>query len=215
MTGEASPGYLPYPDVARLVKKEMPGPRIIAIGRNPLERTFSSYNYNYANPTIDEMMSGKFPHIEKGKSKEYYKKYLFSYEQMIRAELNILKECLSRNGTSVRGAEEKYGSRRWARKEYDRRESLGLPPLADLDSFCYGDTVNSTVVRKQWAELNRDHPEKVISSKDLHVSSVACILDLLLRSALRAFDISRAGLLVIHTPVETSTGRPESLHLAS
>jgi hypothetical protein len=43
MTGEASPGYLPYPDVAKLVHERLArsGVKIITIGRDPIERELS------------------------------------------------------------------------------------------------------------------------------------------------------------------------------
>jgi len=179
MTGEASPGYLPYPDVARLVSARMPGPRIVAIGRNPLERTYSSYRYNYATPTIQEMKRGQFyssKGIPGGYSDEYYEQYLFSYEDMIRAELKVLRECLAvPNGRAVEGARQKWINFHWAKREYDRREREGLPPLVDLDGFCYGGLVNSTIPREQWTDLFAKYPNKVLTQRDAHVSFVGDI----------------------------------------
>jgi len=176
MTGEASPGYLPYPDVVDVLRQKMPGPRLVAIGRNPLERAYSSYRYNYAHPTISEMQKGEFSHILPGKPDEYYLKYLFSYEDMIRAELKVVRECISPKGRGVVGAREKWGDLVWAKEEFRRRKTSGLPPLVDLDGFCYGDEVNATVVRKQWAELVSKYPEKVITKKDVHVSGESLLV---------------------------------------
>ena len=58
MTGEASPGYMPYPEVAALIKAELNGTKIICVGRDPLGRSWSSYRYNYYNPAMEVMRSG-------------------------------------------------------------------------------------------------------------------------------------------------------------
>jgi len=47
MTGEASPGYMVYARVPRLVLSALPQVRIIALLREPLDRVWSSYHYNY------------------------------------------------------------------------------------------------------------------------------------------------------------------------
>jgi hypothetical protein len=44
--GEASPGYLYYPQTARRIAKENPDMRIIAIFRNPIKRAFSQYMHH-------------------------------------------------------------------------------------------------------------------------------------------------------------------------
>jgi len=193
ITGEASPGYLPYPDVAHLAsirtattintddksghteRPQRRGPRILAIGRDPMERAYSSYRYNYRHPTLEMMKKGEFKHITgtndtDGKPDSYYDQFLFSFEEMIRAELKALRECLAApNGDGIVGARGKWGKRPWAKPEYERRASEKLPPLVDLDGFCYGGIVNETVFRKQWAELVRDQPYKVITKKNIHV----------------------------------------------
>jgi hypothetical protein len=43
MTGEASPGYLPYPKVVRQISKSPIEPKLITVGRNPIDRIWSSY----------------------------------------------------------------------------------------------------------------------------------------------------------------------------
>jgi hypothetical protein len=172
MTGEASPGYLPYPDVAILVQRLMPGPRIIAVGRDPLERAYSSYRYNYVNPAVEDMKKGKFRNrnITANQSDEYYQQFLFSFEDMIRAELVNLKDCLAPGGDAELGANEDYGHFAWAKREMNRREEVGLPPLVDLDTNCYGDKVNSTVLRIQWAEMIARHPEKILIGRTAHLT---------------------------------------------
>jgi hypothetical protein len=169
MTGEASPGYLPYPDVAEMVLSRMPGPRIIAVGREPIDRAYSSYRYNYVTPTLQLMRKGSVLGVKRGQPDEYYEQYLFSFEDMMKAELSVLRECLAPDGSAVLGAREKWGSKGWAQVEYDRRERLGLEPLVDLDGFCYGKLVNSKVIRRQWADLMEQYPEKVIESKNVHL----------------------------------------------
>lgn len=169
MTGEASPGYLPYPSVVNLVRERLPGPRFLALGRNPLERSYSSYRYNYLNPTLEWLQNGKEPAIEGGKPLESYHRYLFSYEDMIRAELNALYKCLAPNGEAIQGAKKKWMGMSWAAEEYNRRAAAGLPPLVDLDGFCYGSAINMTILRPQWADLVAKYPEKVIGIKNLHL----------------------------------------------
>jgi hypothetical protein len=83
MTGEASPGYLPYPDVAYMVRQRMPGPRIIAVGREPISRAYSSYRYNYVNPTLETMRAGKVFGVQKSQSDAFYMSFLFSFEGTI------------------------------------------------------------------------------------------------------------------------------------
>jgi hypothetical protein len=162
MTGEASPGYIPYPDVANMVARRMPGPKIIAAGREPIDRAYSSYRYNYVHPTIALLRHGKFAGIAGGKPDEEYEQYLFSFEDMVKAELQVLRECFATNSTAIRQARGKWGKEAWAEVEYNRRDRNGLPSLVDLDGFCYGKKVNGTVLRRQWAALGAKYPQKVI-----------------------------------------------------
>ena len=172
MTGEASPGYLPYPDVVRLMHQRLgDGPRIIVVGREPVDRAYSSYRYNYVYPTIQSMHRGRVKGVQRGKTDDYYLKYLFSFEDMMRAELAVLRECLAApNGTAILGARNSYGSQPWLQNEYQRREELGLPPLADLDGHCYGDQVDSKVLRKQWIGLMEQYPDKIIQDDIVHLT---------------------------------------------
>jgi len=84
MTGEASPGYMPYPDVVESVVKRLSPdwkpssfgddedagvkawkehvrflPKIIAIVRDPITRAVSSYKYNYIEPAMKRLKSGR------------------------------------------------------------------------------------------------------------------------------------------------------------
>lgn len=47
ITGEASPGYAQYIQVPARVAKHLPGVRVLYIARDPAERAYSSYYYNY------------------------------------------------------------------------------------------------------------------------------------------------------------------------
>lgn len=171
MTGEASPGYLPYPGVVDRLRKVMPGSRMIAVGRNPLERAYSSYRYNYVTPTIEEMSKGRHRDgIAPNQPDEYYHKFLFSFEDMLRAELINLKACLAPGGSAETGARETYSPLSWVKREMNRRNSTGSPPLVDLDGFCYGEPINRTVIRAQWADMIAQHPEKVITASNAHLT---------------------------------------------
>ena len=169
LTGEASPGYLPYPEVATAVRHDLPnGPRILCIGREPLDRAYSSYRYNYVEPTLQRLKKG-WKHVEGNREDEYYQAYLFSFQDMIAAELQRLQRCLSPNGTAIVKARKKHQHDAF-RHEYQRRREEGLPPMADLDAFCYGGKVNSTVLRGQWSALVAKYPDKVILDKNLHLT---------------------------------------------
>jgi hypothetical protein len=172
ITGEASPGYLPYPDVAAMVRQRLPkGPRIIAIGREPIDRAYSSYRYNYVSPTIETMRKGVMYGIKKDQPDSYYHEFLFSFEDMIKAELEILRECLSiPNGSAVSGAKIAWGKKSWAIAEYERRDRFELDPLVDLDGHCYGGPVNPSIIRKQWTNLFSQYPKKIIPNQNVHLT---------------------------------------------
>lgn len=170
MTGEASPGYMPYPDVAHRTAQQLPGPKIIAIGREPLDRSWSSYNYNYVRPALDKLRRGKMAGVPGQKDDEYYRaNHLFSFEEMVLAELRVIKECLKPGGSAETLARKKWGRKEWAKGEYERRKTENLPPLVDLDDSCYGDKVSKKVPRKQWAELVDANPQKIIALPNLQL----------------------------------------------
>jgi hypothetical protein len=207
MTGEASPGYLPYPEVAYLIRDRITsstvvqatnyssgnnnsseeddrsssattmtyvGPKIITVGREPIDRAYSSYKYNYVTPTLKSIRRGKFKHIPSDRHNEkpdsFYEQYLFSFEDMMKAELRVLKKCLAApNGAAIVGARQRFAGKPWAQGEYNRRQRLGLPPMADLDEFCYGKALSFKVPRVQWVDLTNQYPEKVIELKNVHL----------------------------------------------
>mmetsp|Transcript_21935 Transcript_21935/g.24965 ORF Transcript_21935/g.24965 Transcript_21935/m.24965 type:complete len:619 (+) Transcript_21935:174-2030(+) len=192
MTGEASPGYLPYPDVARRLQVYMKNnagngenqpvdmPKIITIVRNPLERSWSSYNYNYVRPTVSKMKNRYYISRKNKKSihskdltnmtdAEIVDKYFFSFEQMVKAELELLKECLKPGGDGEMGAKKLYGTKRWAKPLFASRDNEKGVPLVTLDESCYGEPISSDVPRKQWKELVEKYPEKWINVPNLHL----------------------------------------------
>ncbi|KAL7556115.1 hypothetical protein ACA910_020198 [Epithemia clementina (nom. ined.)] len=171
MTGEASPGYLPYPDVAPLLARRMPGSRLIVVGRDPIDRMYSSFVYSYIDPAIEAFRRNAVHGVPDNLTDEEYKeKYLFTFEETIRAELKVLRKCLAEpDGAAIVKARLRYQSTSWGAKVYEDRERLGLAPLADIDSFCYGSKVNETVLRPQWAQMVAQHPQKVIIDKNTHL----------------------------------------------
>lgn len=169
MSGEASPGYLPYPDVVIDMKKRMATPRVLVIGRNPIERAYSSYKYNYVVPEMKYLSSGKRNGIARGETEDYYKQFLFSFDDMMRAELAVLRECFAPGSVAEMETRKVWGKYPWVKEEYGRRKAAGLPPLIDLDGFCYGSYVNNTVLRRQWTDLVATYPDKVILDRNLHL----------------------------------------------
>lgn len=172
MTGEASPGYLPYPNVAALVRRQMSGTRIICVGRNPLDRAYSSYRYNYVNPGIDALKKGKGHSlsIKRNQDDEYYHDFLYSFEDMMRAELETLKKCLAPGGVGETMTREKWADKQWAKDEYASRRESSSEALIDLDGTCYGDFVSKNVPRAQWANLVEEKPGKFLNVPNLHLS---------------------------------------------
>ena len=171
MSGEASPGYLPYPDVVALTKERMPGPKIICVGRDPLDRSWSSYRYNYINPAIEMFRKGKVKGIDPHLTDEEYKeKYLFTFEEMMKAELATLNDCLANGGNGIEGARKKWAHKNWAKPIYERREREVLPPLVDLDGQCYGGFFSRESPRKQWKDLAKAQPEKFLNVPNMHLS---------------------------------------------
>eukprot|EP00554_Chaetoceros_debilis_P012306 CAMPEP_0194116294 /NCGR_PEP_ID=MMETSP0150-20130528/26507_1 /TAXON_ID=122233 /ORGANISM="Chaetoceros debilis, Strain MM31A-1" /LENGTH=574 /DNA_ID=CAMNT_0038806979 /DNA_START=65 /DNA_END=1789 /DNA_ORIENTATION=+ len=182
MTGEASPGYLPYPDVAHRLQSWMKifanngqdqpvsQPKIITIVRNPLERSWSSYKYNYVEPMIEKLSKHDTKKNGVPHSDEYYmKNKLFSFEELITAELKQLKLCLVPGGKGEGGALFLAGEKTWVKTLIEERKKKNLPPLVTLDMSCYGGRVSKNVLRQQWQSLTQQHPDKVIEEHNVHL----------------------------------------------
>jgi hypothetical protein len=202
-------------------------PKIITIVRNPLERSYSSYNYNYIQPNLAKIKKGvmkaveqsqrKFHKFHKGHSKsdndsggirhhlqrrrmdlhhanrndndemietiisknmtdeKIIDTFFFSFNDLIQAELKLLKKCLKKGGDAESGAKHLYGHKAWAKRlftermEHDNKTMHTKPPLMTLDESCYGGTVSSTVPRIQWKKLVELHPKKMINVQNLHL----------------------------------------------
>ena len=215
VVGEASPGYLPYPVVARNAYKAWKGdlvadgagiasngkplaqflahpsyksmvpevpPRIIALGREPLDRIYSSYKYNYVVPTIELLRTKGHPSINtkdvqlNREDDDYYLPYLFTLEEFIRAELKQLKGCLYDWGPKktynkwYRSSSYKEALTLRNRKDNSSNNTILSQPLIDLDGVCYGQSVSRTVYREQWSEMQTNNPRKVLINKNLHLT---------------------------------------------
>jgi len=168
ITGEASPGYLPYPRAVRSAFERLQGrPKFIAIGRNPLTRMYSSYRYNYCTPALQMLRNGQVPGVRRGQTDQFYEENLFSFEDFIRTELQLLKNCLGEpGGFGAQKTRSKWYPEKWTKAEFNRRKEQGLHPLIDLDEVCYGHQVNRTVLRPQWADMQMAHPEKFIPPRN-------------------------------------------------
>ena len=129
-----------------------------------MERAYSSYKYNYVQPALDKIK--RKTHFKKGEEEQpdkyYIEKYLFSFEELIVAELDVLKKCLKPKGTGEMKTAKTYKKRDHWRPEFERREENGLPGMIAIDEHCYGNQVSSSVPRRQWEGLIKDFPDKII-----------------------------------------------------
>ena len=132
------------------------------------------HRYNYVSPVINILRKGgneAFRHVPANQTDNYYEsKYLFSFEDFIRSELKVLKECIF----GRRGEEEtrkKWGEYPWAKNEFKRRSKEGLPPIIDVIGVCYGEQVSEKVHRPQWIEMIDSNPQKVLPRARHHVST--------------------------------------------
>eukprot|EP00559_Dactyliosolen_fragilissimus_P007583 CAMPEP_0184857346 /NCGR_PEP_ID=MMETSP0580-20130426/2515_1 /TAXON_ID=1118495 /ORGANISM="Dactyliosolen fragilissimus" /LENGTH=295 /DNA_ID=CAMNT_0027352903 /DNA_START=1248 /DNA_END=2132 /DNA_ORIENTATION=+ len=152
--------------------------KIVALVRNPLERAWSSYKYNYLTPLLSTLREGTITHhhttnaqaIPSGKSDEFYiENYAFSFEDMIRAEVYTLKKCLKPNSDAEIKSNKMFRNKTWAKHEFERRKSQGLPPLIALDETCYGNRISKDVPRLQWTHMVKESPERIINVPNLHL----------------------------------------------
>lgn len=77
--GELTPTYLYYKDTAKLIAHDLPGIKLFACLRNPIERTLSAYQFKKRNGVAESDFFStmeKFPEIlERSKYSEYVKIY--------------------------------------------------------------------------------------------------------------------------------------------
>jgi hypothetical protein len=181
MTGESSPSYFPYPEVPHLIyertrAESQPHPKIIAIVRDPISRSMSSYKYNYVEPALNMLMvrpnnpkaNAALSNIKEGMSEEYYTEHhLFSFEDLVRAEINVLKLCLASGGLAEQKSREKYGPPNGI---YANDFMHSTIQLVNSDEFCYDDSTSSDgIPLAQWADLIHQNPNKVIVGLDYHL----------------------------------------------
>ena len=204
MTGEASPGYMPYPTVVEAIAKRLSPasedngvdavkghvksslPKIIAIVRDPITRAISSYKYNYIEPALKTLRSGRGisasgEKIPGSKTDRYYKEHhLFTFEELAYAELTMLRDCLATGGRGQAWTRNRFGKqpdqffydsiqRRMKNSSINGSESQ-LPPLIHLDEACYVATKSKTVPRVQWRDLAIEHPKKVLGLPNLQLT---------------------------------------------
>ena len=89
-------------------------PKILAIVREPIDRALSSYKYNYVSPALMRLRSGRGvlstgEKVDGHLSDENYYQYLFTFEQLVRAELETLGKCLAPGGSGEQWSLKKYG----------------------------------------------------------------------------------------------------------
>lgn len=181
MTGESSPSYFPYPEVPHMIRERTrapggPHPKIIAILRDPISRSMSSYQYNYVVPALKMIMNSSkntkannaLANIKEGMSEEYYiENHLFSFEELVRAEISVLAECLW-CGVAEDMSRKRYGPPNgiYANDYLDPDSPL---TLENADEFCYGEAPSDDVPLLQWADLIQQNPDKVIIGLDYHL----------------------------------------------
>jgi hypothetical protein len=93
---------------------------------------------------------------------------LFSWEDFVEMELELLKDCLMDYGINATH-DQWCVQHKWTGLEFDQCDNdnniASLEPLIDLDGSCYSNTVFSKqVLRPQWKEIQQWHPEKIISN---------------------------------------------------
>lgn len=118
---------------------------------------------------FDQHLRNKKRRIENTQLNTLKKKKLFTFEELVSAELKVLKKCLKPGGRAETGAQEKYGSKPWFQRDHKIRKEHGLPPLRDMEAECYGHKVSSKVPRKQWEQLIDENPDKILKLPNLQL----------------------------------------------
>lgn len=181
------------------------GPKILVVVREPLARAYSSYKYNYVRVALQRLHASAsslariqteyFNRWTEGKTggegfadgadlrdqidQFYTQEYLFSFEELVRAELAVLESCLEGGGRGLRLTQHRY---RWIRfatssatqdcksKTTDKQHKgtdKQVPPLVDIE-LCYERTgtpramSSPTRVSPHLAKLQKQHRGKHI-----------------------------------------------------
>lgn len=198
MTGEASPGYMPYPFVIQLLVQRLSPtdepdnpsadkletymddikslPKIISVVRDPIERAVSSYKYNYIVPALTKLkrgqgMTASGKPIPGGKTEKFYQDYLYTFEELASAELAALRECLRPGGRGETYSFNHYGKdNQFFHGTFESRANSSKTPLIYLDGACYEDTKSQFVPRVQWNELAKRIPDKILDLPNLQLT---------------------------------------------
>lgn len=199
MTGEASPGYMPYPSVIELLVKRLSPtqpkkditygleaykdsiqslPKIITVVRDPIERAVSSYKYNYIVPALTRLKRGQGvtasgEPIPGGMSEQFYRdNHLYTFEELVSAELVTLKECLQPGGKGETYSYNRYGKSKYMFffSLFQARANRSQTPLIHMDGACYEATKSKSVPRVQWTELARRNPDKILDLPNLQLT---------------------------------------------
>ena len=106
VTGEASPGYIVYSRVPALVLSATPQARIIALVREPIDRLWSSYHYNYLD-VLQASRSRDAARLGVQWNGEHRKRsggldVKADAEHFVGVEIAMLKECFDAHGYSPR-----------------------------------------------------------------------------------------------------------------
>jgi len=151
-------------------------PKILAIVREPIDRALSSYKYNYVTPALKRLRSGRGvlstgEKVDGHLSDENYYQYLFTFEQLVRAELETLGKCLAPGGSGEQWSLKKYGRpETFFHQSVHRRMHDKNSTLINLDEACYVKTKSKHLPpRKQWIHLAMEYPHKIIDLPNLHL----------------------------------------------
>ena len=75
----------------------------------------------------------------------------------------VLRRCLEPGGIGETKTARKYKRLDQWQQEFNRREKNNLPGLVVIDEYCYGNQVSQSIPRRQWEDLVKENPDKVIN----------------------------------------------------
>ena len=123
-------------------------------------RAWSSYNYNYYIPGLKKLK--EMPEHAHQSDEYLTSRYLYSFEDMIRAEINMLNECMKPGGVAeTEGLKQSY----WANSMMISRHQRGLPPMVDIINGCYGTDERRAL---QWGPLRAQNPDGLLDLPNVH-----------------------------------------------